>query len=317
MSAITPPAPGEPQGLLESSSPVAGDPATIKRISRGRLILRRFWRSKESKIGSIGLGLILLFAFVGPMLTPWKFSDVDSNAFLTGPDGNHWFGTTQGGRDVFAMTLVGLRKSLLIGLGVSLLIELMAALVGSIAAYFGKVTEKVILWVIDLLLVIPSFLMIAILAQHSKGNGGSLLLLILLLAAFGWMISARVVRAMTLSLVNLDYVTAAKYMSVPWYTTIVKHVLPNITSFLIIDFTLGISNTIMSETALSFFGFGVQAPDVSLGTLLQEGTPMATTYPWVFLAPAVVLTLSLIFINFLGDALRDAFDPTSKSGGKA
>lgn len=313
MTTMNQPTPVEDDQLATSTEPL---PKT-KRLSRGQLVLRRFWRSKEAKIGTIGLSLILLLAIVGPYVGQWRFDDVDNKYFLSPPSNLHWFGTTQGGRDVFAMSVEGLRKSLIIGFAVSLLVELLAALFGSVAAYFGKFTEKTILWLIDLLLVIPSFLMIAILSQNSKGTKGSLLMLILLLAAFGWMISARVVRAMTLSVVSLDYVTAAKYMSVPWYVTITKHVLPNISSFLIIDFTLGVSAAIMSETALSYFGFGVQSPDTSLGTLLQEGTPMATTYPWIFLAPATVLVFTLIFVNFLGDALRDAIDPTSKSGGQA
>ena len=177
--------------------------------------------------------------------------------------------------------------------------------------------EKSILWIIDLMLVIPSFLLIAIISQNTGGNQGSTWLFILLLVAFSWMLSSRVVRAMTLSVVSLDYVNAARFMNVPSWVTITKHVIPNISSFLIIDWTLAVAGAIMSETALSFFGFGVQAPETSLGTLLAEGTQMATTFPWVFLAPASLLVLTLLSVNFIGDSLRDAIDPSSKSGGQA
>lgn len=131
------------------------------------------------------------------------------------------------------------------------------------------------------------------------------------------MLSARVIRAMTLSVVNLDYVHAARFMSVPPFTIIVKHVLPNIASYLIIDFTLGVVSAIMSETILSFFGFGVQKPETSLGTLLADGTRSATTTPWLFLFPAGILVILLLSVNFIGDALRDALDPSSQSGGQA
>lgn len=287
------------------------------RLTRGQLILRRFWRPTGAKVGAFGLAAIVLVAIVGPYIGTWDYSDVDINYFLSPPSAEHWFGTTQGGRDVFAMTMEGLRKSLIIGFAVAAIQVVMSALIGAIAAYFGKVVERSILWAIDLLLVIPSFLLIAVLAQNAGGSQGSIWVLILLLAGFGWMLSARVVRAMTLSVVALDYVHAAKFMSVPSGVIIVKHIIPNISSYLIIDFTLGVVRAIMSETALSFFGFGVQPPGTSLGTLLAQGAAMATTSTWVFLAPAILLVLTLLFVNFLGDSLRDALDPSSRSGGRA
>lgn len=292
-------------------------PGDQKRISRSRLILRRFWRPLGAKVGTIGLTLIVLLAIIGPHLTSWHYYDVDNFNFLKSPGGKHVWGTTQGGRDLFAECMEGLRRSLVIGFLASLLIELIAAFLGASAAYFGKRIDKTILWVIDLMLVIPSFLLMAIVSHKTGGHRGSFWLFIIVLVVFGWMVSARVVRAMTLSTVNLDYVNAARFMSVPSRVIITKHVLPNISSFLIIDFALGIVGAIMSETALSFFGFGVQAPDVSLGTILGEGTQMATTFPWVFLFPAGLLVLTLLCVNFVADALRDAIDPSSKSGGRA
>jgi peptide/nickel transport system permease protein len=122
---------------------------------------------------------------------------------------------------------------------------------------------------------------------------------------------------MTLGIKGLEYVTAAKYMSVSTPKIIFRHVIPNISSLLIIDATLAVASAVLAETSLSFFGFGVQAPETSLGTLIAEGQRMASTYPWIFLAPATVLTLMLIFINFVGDGLRDALDPSSRSGGRA
>lgn len=311
MSNLLPEAPSTPEVVEEAAK------NDEKHLSRGRLILKRFWRPLGAKIGVVGLSLIVLLALVGPHIGQWKFDDVDSEWFLSPPSNLHWFGTTQGGRDVFAMTMEGLRKSLIIGFSVALLQTCLASLIGASAAFFGGRVEKSILWIIDLMLVIPSFLMIAILSQNTGGHKGATWLFILLLVAFSWMISSRVVRAMTLSVVNLDYVNAAKFMNVPSWVIITKHVIPNISSFLIIDATLAVAGAIMSETALSFFGFGVQAPDTSLGTLIGEGTQQATTFPWVFLAPATVLVLTLLSVNFIGDALRDAIDPSSKSGGQA
>ena len=287
-----------------------------KRISRSALVRRRFMRSRTAVVGLIGIALIVLLAIIGPFISPWDFRDVDSS-FLQGPSAEHWLGTTQGGRDVFALSMEGLRKSLVIGACVALIQTTVAALIGSTAAYFGKVVDKVLLWIIDLLLVVPSFLMIAVISQKTSASKGSTVIFIFLLSAFGWMLTARVVRSMTLSVKNLEYVTAARYMSVPTWVIITRHIIPNVASYLIIDCALGFVAAVMSETVLSYFGFGVQPPNTSLGVLIAEGQSMATTFPWIFLAPATLLTLTLVFVNFIGDGLRDAIDPSSKSGGKA
>ncbi len=294
------------------------DPAVApQRLNRRQLVSRRFLRNRSAVVGLVGFVLVVLFALFGNVIGKWDYTQVDSHAFLQAPSAEHWFGTSQNGRDIYAMTVEGLRKSLVIGLAVAAIQTVVAALVGSAAAYFGKVVDKAILWVIDLMLVIPSFLLIAIITQRFSGSRGSTAMFIFLLSAFGWMLTARVIRSMTLSVISLDYVRAAKYMSVPSWTIIVRHIIPNVSSYLIIDATLGVVAAVMSETVLSYFGFGVQSPETSLGTLLAAGQTMATSFPWAFLAPATVLTLMLVFINFMGDGLRDALDPSSNSGGRA
>ena len=302
---------------LGAGREVDDEEVVTSRLTRSQLVLRRFWRPLSAKVGAAGLVFVLLLALLGPLIARWSHDEVDTTSFLTGPSSEHWFGTTQGGRDVFAMTLRGLRQSLIIGFAVATIQVFLSAVIGAVAAYFGRAVDRTILWIIDLLLVIPSFLLIAVISQQFAGSRGSLTMFIVLLAGFGWMLSARVVRAMTKSVVSLDYVNAAKFMSVPSWVIIFKHVIPNISSYLIVDFTLGVVRAIMAETILSFFGFGVQPPDTSLGTLLAEGAPRATTSGWIFLAPATVLVVILLSVNFLGDSLRDALDPSSKSGGTA
>lgn len=302
-------------GTAEEDVAPAAEPT--ERMTRGQLVRRRFFRNRTSIVGIIGFTIVVLFALLGPYLAKWDFAEIDYDAFYSPPSAEHWFGATQAGRDVFAMTVEGLRKSLIIGLAVAFLQTSIAAIVGAMAAYFSGWFDKVALWVIDLLLVVPSFLLIAIFSQQAGAKKGSISLFIFLLAIFGWMLSARVVRSLTLSVRNAEYVTAAKYMSVPPMTIIFRHILPNISSLLIIDATLGVASAVLSETALSFFGFGVQSPNVSLGTLIAEGQRAALTFPWIFLAPASVLTVMLISVNFIGDGVRDALDPSSKSGGKA
>ena len=218
---------------------------------------------------------------------------------------------------MLALTLRGLRKSLLIGFLVALISTSVAALVGSFAAFYGGWFERVALWVIDLLLVVPSFLLIALLTTGGPKGPYSWLLLVLLLAAFSWVLSARVVRSLSMSIKEREYVLAAKFMGLGGPKTVVRHILPNFSSLLIIDATLNVGAAILAETGLSFFGFGVQAPDTSLGTLLGEGARQINSFPWLFAGPAVAVVVLVLSVNAVGDGLRDALDPNSQSGGSA
>lgn len=288
-----------------------------KRITRRRLILRRFLRNKTAVVGAVIIVLLILIALIGPWISPYAYDEIDRRAYLKGPSERHWFGTTQGGRDMLALTLRGLRKSLLIGFLVAIISTSVAAIVGSFAAYFGGWFERIALWVIDLLLVVPSFLLIALISTGGPKGPNSWLLLVLLLAAFSWVLSARVVRSLSMSIKEREYVQAARFMGLSAPKTIVRHILPNISSLLIIDATLNVGAAILAETGLSFFGFGVQAPDTSLGTLLGDGARQVNSFPWLFAGPAVVVVLLVLSVNAVGDGLRDALDPSSQSGGSA
>jgi peptide/nickel transport system permease protein len=302
------------EGPFEEPNPGQDEP---KRITRGRLIVRRFLRNKTAVVGLVIIVALVITALVGPYVTQWSYDQVDRRAYLKPPSSRHPLGSTQSGRDMLALTLRGLRKSLLIGFLVALLSTGIAAIVGSFAAYFGGWFERISLWVIDLLLVVPSFLLIAVLSTGGSKGPYGWLLLVVLLAGFGWVLSARVVRSLTLSIKEREYVQAARFMGLGAPTTIVRHILPNISSLLIIDATLNVGAAILSETGLSFFGFGVQPPDVSLGTLIADGTPSAVTYAWLFAFPAGLLVLIVLAVNLVGDGLRDALDPTSGLGGTA
>lgn len=297
----------DPEAIEENPSVQAG---------RNRLLLSRFLRNKSAVVGLIAILLLIVIALVGPWLSPWDYDEVDRQAYLQPPSMKHPLGTTQSGRDMWALTLHGLRKSLIIGLVVAILSTGIAAIVGAFAAYYGGWLERFALWVIDLLLVIPSFLLIALIAGNSAGGGSSWLLLVVLLAAFGWMLSARVVRSLTQSIRQREYIVAAKYMGLSGPTIIARHILPNIASLLIIDATLNVSGAILAETSLAYFGFGVQPPDTSLGTLLGDGARQLSSFPWLFAGPATVIVLLILSVNAVGDGLRDAFDPSATSSGK-
>jgi peptide/nickel transport system permease protein len=278
--------------------------------SRSRLVARRFLRNWQGMAGLIVLVLLFALAYLSPLFSPWGYDELDYSAFLRPPSPQHWFGTTQIGGDVFAQTMRGLQKSLVIGLLVGLISTGLAAIVGAAAGYFGGWVDRGLMWLVDLLLVLPSFLIIAILSPSFRGD--TWLIFVVLLAAFGWMITARIVRGMTLSLREREFVKAAQFIGVPPWKIIFRHIVPNMSSLLIIDATLTVGAAILAETGLSFLGFGVQPPDVSLGTLIAAGTDSALTYPWLFLFSAGFLIVAVLSVNLVGDALRDALDPGSR-----
>jgi peptide/nickel transport system permease protein len=276
--------------------------------SRAGIVFRRFLRKRLAMFGLVLVVGLVFLAFVGPYFTHWQYTDHDFESFLVAPNSNHWFGTDQTGVDIYAATLRGAQKSIIIGLFVALLATGAAAVVGACAGYFGGWTDKILVWVINLLLVVPSFLIIAVLSPHFRGNE---ILFIVLLGAFIWQITSLIVRGQTLSLREREYVLAAKYMGVPSWRIIFRHILPNLSSLLIIDATVNVSTAIIVEASLSFFGFGVQPPDVSLGTLISDAQNAAAQYPWLFLFPAGFLVLFVLAVNLVGDGLRDALDPSS------
>lgn len=298
--------------LPSTPQPESDQPERLKSgkpASRTRLILARLRHTPRFWVGIIALGLIILWAIFGLLPNRWNAGDLDVYSMGQGPSASHWFGTSDIGEDIYAQTIVGLQKSLVIGLLVGPIASIIAGVVGAIAGYVGGRWDKAIVWVIDLLLVLPSLFLFILVSPIFKSL--SWLALVFLLAGFGWMIMARVIRTQTMSLKERDYIKAARFMGVGGWTIIRRHILPNVSSLLIIDATLGIGAAILSETTLSFFGFGIQAPDVSLGTLLASGQSAAATRPWLFVFPAAILVITVLSASLVGDALRDAVDPTS------
>ncbi|MBZ4485890.1 ABC transporter permease [Microbacterium sp. cx-55] len=291
---------------LEPENTVSG---ARRPLSRNALVWLRLKRMPRFWIGITVVVAIILWAFIGPLLYPYGITDRDALNMGMGPTTLHWFGTNSIGQDIYAQTLSGLQKSLVIGLVAGPAATIIAAIVGSTAGYVGGWVDRVIQWFILLLLVIPAFFLFILLSPLIKGL--SWVVLMFYIALFSWMIMAQVVRSQTRSLRNRDFVRAARYMGMPTGKILRRHIVPNMASILIIDATLGVVSAIMSETALSYFGFGIQKPDVSLGTLLADGTAAAVTRPWLFVFPAFVLIALLFAISLVGDALRDAIDPTS------
>ncbi len=293
-------------------APVEGSAETPAPLSQRRQVLRRFLRHKLGMAGLVVFLSLFVLAYLGPAISPWTYTDQDFTSYLEPPSADHWFGTSEIGEDVFVRTMRGLQKSLLIGLLVALISTTVATVVGATAAYFGGLTDRALMWVVDLMLALPALLVIGILSPSFEGW----LILVPLIALFSWLIAARIVRGMTLSLREREFVQAARFAGVPAWKIILRHIVPNMASLLIIDATVNVGQAILAETGLSYLGFGVQPPDTSLGTLISDGSSSAVTSPWLFMFAGGLLVLAVLSINFLGDGLRDALDPNAQRFGK-
>ena len=269
--------------------------------------------------GTVVFVLLAILAIVGPRyIAQWGYNEVDRGHYLESPSTRHWLGTTQDGRDLFALSMRGLGKSMIIGLTVALLSTTMSAIVGSFAAYFGGWFERTSLWVIDLLLVLPSFIIIAVLLRNvSPGN--SIWLLIVLLTLLGWMLTARVVRSLTMSLPRPRVRHGGEVHGRPRTD---DRDPPHHPQHLVAAHRRRHGRAwrprcsprprCRSSASASVL------PETSLGTLIGQGARQATTFPWIFYAGAIPLVLLVLSVNFMGDGLRDALDPTSaKASGKA
>lgn len=288
----------------------------FKRTGKITLYTRRFFRRPSAVVGLVLLVLLILLALFGSKISKWGYDEPDFTALATPPSAEHWLGTTPGGSDMYAMVVRGLGRSLSIGIVSSISITIIAALVGTAISYFEGWFEQVGMWLLDMLLIVPSFLLIALIVSSATG-GNDWLWLAFGMTSFGWIGYARTLRTLTLSLREREYVRAAKFEGVSSFRIIVRHLVPNLGSVLIINTVLGVIGAINGETALSFLGLGIKAPDTSLGTLLNVGQSSVMTSPWVLLVPSAVLVVLTFSVQLIGDGLRDAIDPYSRSVGKA
>lgn len=304
---------------IDQIQPPVGPDTTAARIPRKRMSLwslytRRFVRNRPAVAGIFIFILLVLFAVIAPFIAKYDHIELDFLNLSTGPSAEHWFGTTSAGNDTFAQVAIGLQRSLMIAVSVSVGTTVLSAIVGTAAAYFGGFIERGILLIIHFLMVIPTFL---ILALVSNDAGGDWRVISLILILTGWFFPARVIWTMALPLRESEYVNAARYMGVPGMKIVMRHLIPNIGSLLVINFALGVVTAVMAETGLSFLGFGVKIPDVSLGSLIGYGANTISSAPWLFYFPAAALTLLTVSMALVADGLRDALDPTSAAGGQA
>lgn len=277
--------------------------------SQGKLVLRKFLHHKLAMASTGVLVLIVLLSIIMPIF--WKHSYEDSSfPSFAKPSGDFPLGTTQVGKDMVSQILRGTQFSLLIALTVSILSTVVGVVLGALAGYLRRFTDSAVSRVTDLFLIIPQIAAAAILAKVF--GSGSWYIVALVLAAFGWMQIARITRAEAMSLSQREFVDAARASGAGTFRIIFKHLVPNMVGSITVNATLAVAQAVLAEAALSFIGLGVQLPDTSLGRVILENYAQLQTRPALFFGPFIVLVLISLTINFIGDGLRDAFDPRQR-----
>jgi ABC-type dipeptide/oligopeptide/nickel transport system permease subunit len=283
----------------------------LKARSQWSYARSRFLRHRLALVGLFGLVIIFGAGIFANYIAPYSYSELDLSIFLHAPTsvGHHFFGTDAIGRDLFSRVIFGIRTSLEVGVFVAFVSTIVGLFVGAVAGYYGGVLDNLLMRITDLFLTLP-FLAILLTASKLLGQGNQWRISILL-AAFFWTGIARVVRGVFLSLREKEYVEAAKASGAGDMRIMFRHILPNTLGPVIVNGTLAVGTAILIEAALSFLGFGIRPPTPSLGELVYESQANPSDW-WLSIFPGVMIILIVLCVNFVGDGLRDALDPTQR-----
>jgi len=282
---------------------------------KGRSLWEDAWhrllKNRAAVYSAFIMGIMFLLVVFGPMVISWEsdFTDWDYTSTPPSIESGHWFGTDSVGRDILVRTLEGGRVSLLIGLVATIVSIAIGISYGAIAGYFGGVTDRIMMRVVDIIYALP-FMFFVILLMVVFGR--HILLIFVAIGAVTWLDMARIVRGQTLSLKNTEFVEAARACGVGDWAIIKRHITPNLLGVVIVYVTLTIPQVILLESFLSFLGLGVQEPMSSWGALVADGAQDMESAPWTLIVPSVFLAVTLYCFNYIGDGLRDALDPKDR-----
>jgi len=271
----------------------------------------RLLKNRAAVISAMIMAGLVVLVIVGPWLISWEadFTDWDYTSTRPSFDSGHWFGTDAVGRDILVRTLEGGRISLLVGLVATLVSLVIGVTYGSIAGFYGGLTDRMMMRVVDIIYALP-FMFFVILLMVVFGR--NIILIFVAIGAVNWLDMARIVRGQTLSLKNMEFVEAAEACGVERMDIIRRHIVPNLLGVVMVYVTLTIPQVILVESFLSFLGLGVQEPMSSWGALVNDGAQDMESAPWTLIFPAVFLCVTLYCFNYIGDGLRDALDPKDR-----
>jgi oligopeptide transport system permease protein len=291
-----------------------GAPALQAAAVKGRSLWddarRRLFRNKAAVASMIVLALLVVAAVVGPHLTAYTYDEINKDDVWLGPLQNgHLIGTDSLGRDLLARLLMGLRVSLAIGLIATFVSLVIGVAWGAVAGFAGGRLDELMMRFVDVLYSLP-FIFFVILLMVTFGS--NIILIFVAIGAVEWLTMSRIVRGQTLTLKQKEFVEAARAAGLSRGGIIARHIVPNLLGPVVVYVTLTIPAVILAESFLSFLGLGVQPPMASLGTLIANGAQDMELAPWLLIFPSLVMVVTLMSFNFIGDGLRDAIDPKDR-----
>jgi ABC-type dipeptide/oligopeptide/nickel transport system permease subunit len=293
--------------------PVATDPTTgrvereftVQDRSQFQQAVRRFMRHRLAVVSLTVFILLVLFAFITPLFWQYKYFQITPDNSVP-PSLKHPFGTDNLGHDQFAQVIRGLQQSIKVALSIAVIATAAGTLWGVLSGFYRGAIDSGLMRFADLILTIPA---IALAAALANNFGGSWWIIALILGSLSAPYVARVVRGVVLSLRELEYIEASRALGASNMRIMLRHLIPNAFAVVIVNATLLVAGGILAETALSFVGFGIRAPDTSLGVLITLNQAAVSTRPWLFYFPGLFIILVSLTVNFVGDGLRDALDP--------
>lgn len=301
----------EGRSVPTSSAPRVDDTSTIAFDDRPRSERRRAWdRFRHHRVATLSAGVLLALVascVAAPWIAPYGFEEQDLGATFARPNDTYLLGTDSLGRDQLSRLLYGGRVSLAVGFGVAVVSGAFGTVVGAVAGYLGGWVDAVLMRMTDFMLALPALIFIIVAARNA---GDEIPVVVLIVAAVTWMGLARIVRGVTLSVKNQEYVMAARSAGASPTRILARHVLPNIAGPIIVNLTLTVAAAILLESGLSFLGLGIQPPTPTWGNMLAGSKGYVQTAPWLVWFPGLLILITVLAVNFIGDGLRDALDPT-------
>lgn len=272
---------------------------------------RRFYKNKAAIASLVILFLVTLFVIFVPMIAPFGYAETDWGYMQGAPsfENKHYFGTDSLGRDLLVRTAIGGRISMLVGIAGATVAVLFGTVYGAASGYLGGKIDAVMMRFLEILNAFPFMFFVILLVTIF---GRNLMLIFVAIGLVSWLDVARIVRGQTLSLKSKEFIEAAHVGGVSGFNIIMRHIVPNVLGVVVVYASLLVPSMILFESFLSFLGLGVQEPMTSWGALLQEGSQTMQVAPWQILIPSVFLVVTLFCFNFIGDGLRDAFDPKDR-----
>ena len=285
----------------------SGDIIARPKVSYWADAWRRFRENKIALVALIILVIMVIMVIIGPGISGYNFEQMNTDEINQLPSAEHWFGTDDLGRDLFARVFQGGRVSLTIGIVGAVVASVVGSIYGGIASYFGGIVDDIMMRIVEVLLSIPYLLTVILISvvTDSKSIGTMMLALVLT----GWCGIARLVRGQMLQLKSQEYILAANALGVSPIKTIMRHMIPNTLGMIIVAITFDIPGYIVSEAFLSYVGLGVQPPDTSWGALASAAQQNFMFYPYQLFFPSLMIALTMLGFTLLGDGLRDALDP--------